>query len=250
MTVAHISNIQRSDNEKTSMRVNMIRSSWVHFVSKSRQTETTTDHLDWSFTSKYSHKKSVFSEFLVTIINSAIIDVNHLVFSRASILTSARQSHSVIKDKNNQPIYRRIEFFRNALMSGWWSTKSIANDPLPEIFVLDYKEYADTFEEFERNYPTFILKTHCVAVSDSTFGDVANRTFDKRSYQTSDFIADRNGYYDDFVNAKAEKFLAHSVSANIKIGFLKKDTKLYLLPYMNGELISHGAYKRYLWIET
>ncbi|KAK0169529.1 hypothetical protein PV327_011515, partial [Microctonus hyperodae] len=152
-----------------------------------------------------------------------------------SIIISAPQSDNAL-EKIRQPIGRIVNFHRNLILVATWSATSTKKDPIPERFVLNYTEYADTFEEFRQNYPSFIINTYGEARSDSTFGDVGKNKFGERSYQTSCFVADDNGYYDEIVEASKSKTSAYSVSVSIKIGFLKRGTNLYLLPYMNGKI--------------
>ncbi|KAK0179397.1 hypothetical protein PV327_005154 [Microctonus hyperodae] len=181
------------------------------------------------------------------MLGSILISIAIIIISETPIIISAPQSANALK-KIRQPIVRTIDFHHNINLGAWWSGTTTEDCPCPEIFVLDYKEYADTFEKFRKNYPKFTLDTYGEARSDSTFGDAGKKKFGKRSYQTDYFTADDNGYYAEIVKANARENFAYSVSVDIEIGFLKKGTNLYLLPYLVGEITSHGVYVRNLAI--
>ncbi|KAK0179396.1 hypothetical protein PV327_005153 [Microctonus hyperodae] len=180
------------------------------------------------------------------MLGSFIILIAIITISEATIIVSVPPSDDAL-EKIGQPIVRTIDFHRNRELSASWGGTASEFCPCPKIFVLNYKEYADTFEEFMQNYPNFTLNTYGEVISDSTFGDVGKNKFGKLSYVTDYFIADDTGYYTEIVLANAWKSFAYSVSVNIRIGFLIKGyTNLYLLPYLFGEITSQGAYNRNL----
>ncbi|KAK0077741.1 hypothetical protein PV325_003489 [Microctonus aethiopoides] len=182
------------------------------------------------------------------ILRSILISIAVITVSGVSITTSAPQSDKAVEEINRQPIVRRINFDRNINLEASWSGTIRKNDRIPNLFVLDYTEYADTFKEFRKKYPNFALSMSSEARSDSTFGEMTGDKFDDMSFTTSFFVADDNGYYRDILIAEATKTFSYSVNAIIKMGFLRKGTNLFLLPYMYGQITSHGAYNRNLEI--
>ncbi|KAK0090085.1 hypothetical protein PV325_003262 [Microctonus aethiopoides] len=186
----------------------------------------------------------VVNNMLRTILISIVITT----ITGISNTTSAPSSDNVKEGKNIQPIHRDINFDKSVKLTAILGGEAVLEDTYPKRFVLDYKEYADTFEEFRKKYPTFTLDTHGVAISESTFGDVAKYKFGQLTYPTSYFIADEDGYYNEIVDEFDAKFLAFEVSVEIKIGFSSKGSVLFLHPYMTGQLESHGFSERALRI--
>lgn len=180
----------------------------------------------------------------INMLRSILISIAVITVSKISITTSAPQSDNVVKEKNRQPIVREINFDRNINFQASWSRTCTQDESLPKLFVLDYTEYADTFSEFIKKYPHFTLDAYCEATSNAIFGEKLSHG--RQYHSTYDFIFEANGYYEDFINVRTHKFASYGVEVIFKIGFLKKDTNLFLLPYMYGQITSHGAYKRNL----
>lgn len=183
-------------------------------------------------------------EVVNNMMRTILMSIAIITITGISNTTSAPSSDNVRKGKNIKPIHRDIDFDKSVKLTAVLSGAIALNDTYPKRFVLDYKEYADTFEEFRKKYPTFTLDTHGVARSESTFGDVAKYKFGQLTYPTSYFIADEDGYYENIVDKSDEKSFAFEVNAKIKIGFSSKGSILFLHPYVTGKLVSHGFSER------
>jgi hypothetical protein len=135
--------------------------------------------------------------------------------------------------------------FRN--LSASWSFNTSYADYSRGLFLVDYAMHADSFQEFVRKYPNLTVTTSGKAVSDDTFGDVGKDKFGKLTYSTSLFAADKDVYYEELVKASASKLFSFDVGVNIGIGFMSRgNSTLRLAPYIDGYIVSHGAYERTL----
>ncbi|KAK0073505.1 hypothetical protein PV326_013348 [Microctonus aethiopoides] len=92
-----------------------------------------------------------------------------------------------------------------------WSGTISEDDPIPDLFVLDYTEYADTFEEFRKKYPMFRLDAYCKATSESIFGEKIRHG--KQHHPTNDFALEVNGYHEEFLHIRTHKFGAYGVES-------------------------------------
>lgn len=180
------------------------------------------------------------------MLKSTIISIAIIIICAVSKTTSAPQYDDVVEKRIRPPIYRDLNAHQYVFSTVWLSGKETIDRPPPKEYILDYSDYAPTFSEFEEMYPNFTLKTHGIAQSDETFGDLAKNKFGERTYPTSIFNRNPGVNYDVIVNGSDEKFLSYSVSASVEIGFLIEVCDLYVLPHITGELISHGFYKRHL----
>ncbi|KAK0074167.1 hypothetical protein PV326_012678 [Microctonus aethiopoides] len=113
-------------------------------------------------------------------------------------------------------------------------------------FLIDIKKYANSYDEFVRKYPSVTIKTKGEAMSFSTFGDVGKNKFGALKYATDNFWMNNSVHYVDFLNTFDAKWGAYYVRVTIGIGFVRQDTKLYLIPYSAGRITSHGFLRRHL----
>ncbi|KAK0160013.1 hypothetical protein PV328_007461 [Microctonus aethiopoides] len=115
-------------------------------------------------------------------------------------------------------------------------------------FIFDFKNYANSFSEFEKKYPLFIMTTSGKAVSNSTFGDVGKNHFGPLTLSTNEFVNKKrpSGYV--VLNEFADKWSTYHVNARMGIYFFIEhhSTKLRATPYLSGTLTSHGLYTRSL----
>ncbi|KAK0072899.1 hypothetical protein PV325_010633 [Microctonus aethiopoides] len=179
------------------------------------------------------------------MLRTILISIAVITASAVSI-TSAPQSDNAVEEIKRQPIVHKINFHRTVNMEASWSGSVTDDKLLPKLFVLDYTEYADTFEEFREKYPMFRLDAYCKATSESIFGEKEDPG--TQHHSTNDFALEVNGYHEEFLHIRTHKWGAYGVEVIFKIGFLKKGTNLFLIPYMYGQISSDGAYNRNLEI--
>ncbi|KAK0089620.1 hypothetical protein PV325_006330 [Microctonus aethiopoides] len=148
------------------------------------------------------------------------------------------------------PVY----FSMNKQLDATTSQEVKVNEPFPPQYVINFTEYASSFEEFAEKFPTFTLVVNGTAYSDSTFGDAAQNKFGSLTFSTYCFDVNSRGYYANIVDVTAEKSSTYYAIVNIKIGFKKRVNNLYVLPYVRATLRSQGIYMRSLstslYIET
>ncbi|TGZ32273.1 hypothetical protein DBV15_11092 [Temnothorax longispinosus] len=133
--------------------------------------------------------------------------------------------------------------YRNLWAS--WSKRREYYDYSSVYLVVDYSDYAETFDKFKDKYPSVTIETNGKAISTSTFGDVGKGKFGTFYFDTITFNNDniRNMY---IVDASDKKTAAYNIYVKIGLGFKKLGSKLYLIPFIDGALKSVGARKRYL----
>ncbi|KAK0079550.1 hypothetical protein PV325_001086 [Microctonus aethiopoides] len=162
------------------------------------------------------------------------------------VLVTALVSHDSKPNENLRPIVCIVNYNNFVQLSGSWGAEEVHTENSTVNLLLNYIDYANSFSEFNEKYPTVTISTSGKAISESTFGDVGRNKFGELNYPTSNFAAEHRVHHVDIINSNLSKCLTYYVRVNIGIGFKKEDTKLFLIPYINGILRSHGNYERYL----
>ncbi len=154
----------------------------------------------------------------------------------------------IINSYQNEPITYNVNYSKYwSMWANWSTTESYTDENISYYAVVDYTNYAKTFDEFIKKYPFVTIETSVQAVSKSTFGDVGKGNFGTLYYNTKNF--NNNKYskkYECIVCASDLSLFAYSISVTIGLKFFKLDNKLYLNPFIAGILHSDGAYTRYL----
>lgn len=117
-----------------------------------------------------------------------------------------------------------------------------------DYLLFDYKEFANSFDEFKERYPTFTMITRGEADSYLTFGDVGRNKFGASTYLTSTFDINNPIHNVNIVDSSDEKWLTYYVNVVIGVAFRKENTKLMVNPHISGTLTSHGFSTRDLTI--
>lgn len=162
------------------------------------------------------------------------------------VLVTALVSHDSKSNENLRPIVCIVNYDSFRQLSGSWGSEEDYTDNSTVKLLLNYTDYANSFSEFNEKYPTVTISTSGEAISESTFGDVGKNKFGELNYPTSNFAAKHPVYHVDIINSYSSRCLTYYVRVNIGIGFKKEDVQLFVVPYINGILLSHGNYKRYL----
>ncbi len=151
----------------------------------------------------------------------------------------------IINDYQNEPIAYNVNYYKYWNMWANWSTVVGHSDYSSSYLVVDYINYAETFDKFVEKYPNFTLETNGKAVSESTFGDVGKEKFGTLYFDTITFN-NNDIKYINLVDDGDSKYFSYNIIVKIGLGFKKIGSKLYLYPFIDGYLRSIGTYTRYL----
>lgn len=168
-----------------------------------------------------------------------------LIFIGIIAVTAASNITKVDEDER-QSLVCKIGFSYYRTISSKSSQAVIRMSKPSAYFLIDIKQYANSFDEFAEKYPSVTIKTKGEVMSFSTFGDVGRNKFGTLNYATDNFWINNSVHYIDFLKTSDAKWGAYYVRATIGIGFVRKDTKLYLVPYVFGGITSHGFTTRHL----
>ncbi|TGZ37113.1 hypothetical protein DBV15_05812 [Temnothorax longispinosus] len=147
--------------------------------------------------------------------------------------------------KHHIPITYNVNYYNYRSMVANWSKRKEYNDYSSLYLVVDYFDYADTFDKFRENYSSVTIETSGKAISMATFGDIGKGKFGTLHFDTINF--NNNDIRKiNIVDASDKKTAKYNIHVKIGLGFKQLGSKLYLIPFIDGALYSVGAYKRYL----
>lgn len=159
-----------------------------------------------------------------------------------SVQNSSLSSNAM--GENIKPITCPIHFSKEANFISIISIYHTLNDPISRQFVLNFKPYATSFQEFERTYLTFTIDMTCVANSNAIFGGSVKNKFGIKPIPTFFFADTSPVIYDTLIDISDAKWGRYNVKVNIELGFQRENTNLFILPRMTAELVGHGFYEK------
>ncbi|KAK0076676.1 hypothetical protein PV325_005021 [Microctonus aethiopoides] len=173
---------------------------------------------------------------MMYIIKKTLIFIGIITIIRDSIITSviAAPSNNSQRIICKKPIFSELYYNTFVQLIGDISVKEY--NKTSTVYVSTYSNYAQSFEKFNERYPFFTIYTNGAAVSYDTFGDVGKNKFGKLYFATKNFIAEKDVYYLDFVDAFDKKVDEYEVKVKISLGFKRHHDFLFLIPRISGKL--------------
>lgn len=171
----------------------------------------------------YIIKRTLILIGIITIIGDSIIT--------SVIAASSNNSKQIIYKK---PIFSELHYSTFVQVMAGIELNEFNKTEIK--YVLEYTQYAPSFEKFNEKYPFVTVYTSGVAISNDTFGDVGKNKFGKLYFATKNFIAEKSGYYLDIVNAFDMKVDKYEAKVKISLGFKQQDHFLFLIPRISGKL--------------
>ncbi|KAK0091774.1 hypothetical protein PV326_002710 [Microctonus aethiopoides] len=182
----------------------------------------------------------------MSIIKKTLIFLGIFTIIGDNVITSviAVSLNDLRQLEDNQPIICVLDFNKFVQLVGDPQVKEFQTNA--SEYLLDFKNYAESFKNFMRRYPNVTIVANGLAISNSTFGDVGKGKFNLLNFETENFMKRKRGYLVDIVNASDEKWNEYKVSVRIGIGFKRKNSRLYLIPYLGGGLENFDQQSRFL----
>ncbi|KAK0160107.1 hypothetical protein PV328_007548 [Microctonus aethiopoides] len=182
----------------------------------------------------------------MSIIKKTLIFLGIFTIIGDNVITSviAVSLNDLRQLEDNQPIICVLDFNKFVQLVGDPQVKEFQTNA--SEYLLDFKNYAESFKNFMRRYPNVTIVANGLAISNSTFGDVGKGKFNLLNFETENFMKRKRGYFVDIVNASDEKWNEYKVSVRIGIGFKRKNSGLYLIPYLGGGLENFDQQSRFL----
>lgn len=158
-----------------------------------------------------------------------------IVITRASNITRVNDDND-----ENKSIVCNVDFHGYRTMWSRYSWGAEYTNDTTTYFLVDMKQYANSFDEFTKKYPSVTIKTRGEAESYSTFGNVGRNKFGVLNYSTENFWMNNYVHFVNIFDTSDAKWGAYYVKVLMGIGFVRRDTKLFLVPYISGIIRSHG----------
>ncbi|KAK0158977.1 hypothetical protein PV328_009911 [Microctonus aethiopoides] len=175
---------------------------------------------------------------------NVLIFIGIIAITRASNITLRVNDDD--DDDENKSIVCNIDFHDYRTMWSKYSWGAEYTNDTTAYFLVDMEQYANSFDEFAKKYPSVTIKTRGEAESYLIFGDVGRNKFGVLNYSTENFLMNNYVHFVNIIDNSDAKWGTYYVKVSIGVGFVRQDSNLFLVPYISGVIRSHGIKKRAL----